>query len=59
VTARHDAAGVPTYLDTTRERNLHFYARHGFAVAHAGSFPGGGCPFWTLVRPPARRPEAR
>jgi ribosomal protein S18 acetylase RimI-like enzyme len=52
VAARGDALGAPTYLDTTNERNLVFYGRHGFAVAHEGSFPGGGCRFWTLVRPP-------
>jgi ribosomal protein S18 acetylase RimI-like enzyme len=55
VTARRDAAGVPTYLDTTNERNLGFYRRHGFEVVHAGAFPGGGCRFWTLARPPAAR----
>jgi ribosomal protein S18 acetylase RimI-like enzyme len=53
VTARRDAEGVPTYLDTTNERNLAFYGRHGFAVVHEGAFPGGGCRFWTLVRPPS------
>lgn len=52
VTARRDREGVPTYLDTTNERNLAFYARHGFAIAHAGAFPRGGCRYWTLVRPP-------
>jgi ribosomal protein S18 acetylase RimI-like enzyme len=53
VTAEADARGVPTYLDTTNERNLAFYRRHGFELAHAGAFPGGGCRFWTLVRAPA------
>jgi hypothetical protein len=52
VTARADAARVPTYLDTTNERNLAFYARAGFEVVHAGRFPGGGCRYWTLARPP-------
>lgn len=52
VTARSDAAGVPTYLDTTSERNLAFYGRAGFGLAHAGVFPRG-CRYWTLVRPPA------
>jgi ribosomal protein S18 acetylase RimI-like enzyme len=51
-TARRDAEGAPTYLDTTNERNLRFYRRHGFAVVHAGAFPSGGCRYWTLVRPP-------
>lgn len=52
VTARSDAEGVPTYLDTTNERNLAFYRRHGFAPVHAGTFPRGGCRYWTLVRAP-------
>lgn len=52
-TDRADAARAPTYLDTTNERNLSFYGRAGFEVVHAGRFPGGGCRFWTLVRPPA------
>jgi hypothetical protein len=53
VTARRDAEGAPTYLDTTNERNLAFYRRHGFGPVHAGVFPRGGCRYWTLVRPPA------
>jgi ribosomal protein S18 acetylase RimI-like enzyme len=53
VTSRCDGARVPTYLDTTNERNLPFYRRHGFEVAHRGVFPGGDCRYWTLIRPPA------
>jgi ribosomal protein S18 acetylase RimI-like enzyme len=52
VIARADAARAPTYLDTTNERNLVFYGRAGFEIVHAGRFPGEGCRFWTLVRPP-------
>jgi ribosomal protein S18 acetylase RimI-like enzyme len=55
VTSRDEAAGVPTYLDTTNERNLAFYGRSGFEVAYAGIFPRGGCRFWTLVRGPFPR----
>ncbi len=58
VTSRCDAERVPTYLDTTNERNLAFYARHGFEVAHRGTFPGGDCPYWTLVRRPPAAPDA-
>ena len=36
VTARADRDGVPCYLDTTRERNLTFYRRHGFEVVYEG-----------------------
>jgi ribosomal protein S18 acetylase RimI-like enzyme len=52
VLARADQQQLPTYLDTTNERNLPFYERHGFRVVASGSFPGGPCPYWTLVRAP-------
>jgi GNAT superfamily N-acetyltransferase len=48
--ARVDAAPRPVYLETYRERNLAFYARHGFDVV-AKEEPATGPPFWTLVRP--------
>jgi ribosomal protein S18 acetylase RimI-like enzyme len=51
ITGRHDVEGAPTYLDTTNERNLAFYRRHGFEPVFAGTFPRGGCRYWTLVRP--------
>lgn len=49
---RADAEGVACYLDTTLERNLAFYQRLGFQVAHEGRFPLGGPSFWTLWRAP-------
>ena len=30
--ARADGEGMPCYLETQKEENLSFYARHGFAV---------------------------
>jgi GNAT superfamily N-acetyltransferase len=49
---RVDALGVPAYLETYRERNLAFYARHGFdVVTHEHPGDGAGPPFWTLMRP--------
>jgi GNAT superfamily N-acetyltransferase len=51
ITRRCDAVGAPIYVDTTDPRNLPFYARHGFHVVHHGTFPNGGCQYWTLVRP--------
>ena len=50
--ARVDAAGLPAYLETYRERNLAFYARHGFDVV-ARKQPDAGPPFWALLRPAA------
>jgi len=54
VLKRADGEGVRCYLDTTLERNLTFYRRHGFDVVHAGAFPKGGPRFWTLLREPRR-----
>ena len=52
VLTRADEEHVPCYLDTTRERNLTFYRRHGFEVAYEGYFPRGGPHLWTLRREP-------
>ena len=52
ITARADRDEVPCYLDTTRERNLTFYRRHGFEVVYEGDFPQGGPHLWTLQREP-------
>ncbi|MDP3767042.1 MAG: GNAT family N-acetyltransferase [Dehalococcoidia bacterium] len=54
VLARADQDGVPCYLDTTQERNLRFYGRHGFEVVYEGDFPRGGPHLWTLRRDPKR-----
>jgi ribosomal protein S18 acetylase RimI-like enzyme len=50
---RTDAKGKAVYLETYKERNLAFYAHHGFEVLTAEK-PPEGPPFWTLLRP-ARR----
>ena len=42
---RCDAEGIPAYLESTKERNVGFYERHGFAVVG-------------LRADPARRPAA-
>ena len=52
ILGRADQQGLQCYLDTTRERNLAFYRRHGFEVVHEGDFPRGGPHFWTLRREP-------
>jgi ribosomal protein S18 acetylase RimI-like enzyme len=50
--ARFDAAGLPVYLESSHERNLSFYRRHGFTVT--GQPPmRSGPPQWTLWRDPA------
>lgn len=52
VLARADAAGQPCYLETEREANIGYYARHGFEVLRSGQNPLDGPPFWTMMRRP-------
>jgi GNAT superfamily N-acetyltransferase len=52
VLARADAAGQPCYLETEREANVGYYARHGFEVLLSGQNPLNGPPFWTMMRRP-------
>lgn len=42
---------LPVYLETAKEQNLSFYARHGFE--EAGEFDCLGVPVWRLMRPAA------
>jgi ribosomal protein S18 acetylase RimI-like enzyme len=50
-----DTEGLPCYLETTRDRNVPFYRRHGFEVVVDGSLPDGGPPFWTMTREARQR----
>lgn len=52
VTDRCDAQGLPAYLESSKEANLAFYARHGF-VAHDPIRVPGGPPMWPMWREPA------
>jgi ribosomal protein S18 acetylase RimI-like enzyme len=45
-----DREGLPAYLETGREKNLAFYARHGFRVTGELRLPKGP-PVWFLWRP--------
>jgi len=46
---RASPASLPVYLETAKEGNLSFYARHGFEPA--GEFRCLGVPVWRLLRP--------
>jgi len=58
VLARADVAGQPCYLETEREANVGYYARHGFEVLRSGQNPLDGPPFWTMARRPHPRGAA-
>lgn len=52
VLARADADGLPCYLETTKERNVTFYRKHGFEVVVDDIFPKSDLRYWTMKRPP-------
>jgi ribosomal protein S18 acetylase RimI-like enzyme len=47
-----DAEGLPCYLESSKERNVPFYKRHGFSVVREVALPNGGPPIWTMWREP-------
>ncbi len=51
VLERCDAEGLPAYLETQKEANIAYYARHRFELAQKIDIDG--CPpIWTLLRQP-------
>lgn len=48
---RCDTEGVPAYLESSKERNIAFYARHGFRVTEETRFPRGPR-VWLMWRDP-------
>jgi GNAT superfamily N-acetyltransferase len=53
---RCDTEGLPAYLESSKERNIPFYARHGFTVTDELDLPGGGPRIWLMWRAP-REPQ--
>jgi ribosomal protein S18 acetylase RimI-like enzyme len=51
--ARLDADSMPAYLESSNERNLALYGRHGFEVTSEMAIPGGSriWPMWREPRP--------
>ncbi len=47
-----DAEGIPCYLESSKERNVPFYRRHGFEVVGDARLPGDGPTIWTMWREP-------
>jgi len=54
---RCDADRLPAYLESSNERNVPFYERHGFKVIGELSIPGGGPTLWLMWRDPADGPD--
>ena len=53
VLERCDTEGLPAYLETQKEENIAYYARHRFEVVQ--KIEVDGCPpIWTLRREPER-----
>ncbi len=52
VLERCDRDGVPAYLESSRERNVPFYERHGFRVTGEVEMPLGGPRLWLMWRDP-------
>ena len=52
VLAMCDEDEIPAYLESSKERNVAFYARHGFRVTEEIELPGGP-PVWLMWRDPA------
>jgi GNAT superfamily N-acetyltransferase len=52
VLTRCDALGIPAYLESTKERNVAFYERHGFVVTGTVAVPPDGPTLWTMWRAP-------
>jgi GNAT superfamily N-acetyltransferase len=52
VLERCDTEGLPAYLESSKERNLAFYGRHGFEVTEELQLRGGGPPLWLMWREP-------
>jgi GNAT superfamily N-acetyltransferase len=51
VTDRCDAQGLGAYLESSKEQNVPYYARHGFEVREQIS-AGDGPPMWLMWRDP-------
>jgi GNAT superfamily N-acetyltransferase len=52
VLERCDDEGVPAYLESSKERNIPYYERHGFRVTGELDLPKGGPPVWPMWRDP-------
>jgi GNAT superfamily N-acetyltransferase len=54
VLTRCDEQGIPAYLESSKERNIAFYERHGFVLKETIVVPPDGPSLWTMWRAPQR-----
>ncbi len=54
VLERADREGMPAYLESSKEKNLPLYERHGFRVTERIELPRGGPPVWLMWREPQK-----
>ncbi len=47
-----DQEGLPAYLESSKERNISFYRRHGFEVTDEVSVPDDSVRLWLMWREP-------
>ena len=52
VTPLCDRDQLPAYLESSSEKNLPLYERHGFEVFHRENIGGDGPPMWFMLRQP-------
>jgi GNAT superfamily N-acetyltransferase len=52
VLERCDTEGMPAYLESSKERNVPYYERHGFRVTEELRLPKDGPPLWAMWRDP-------
>ncbi|MCW7989972.1 acetyltransferase [Streptomyces platensis subsp. clarensis] len=55
--AKADAAGLPTYLESSKPSNLPIYEHFGFTVREEVRLPGGGPVLWAMRREPCPPPD--
>ncbi|MCK4177639.1 GNAT family N-acetyltransferase [Aciditerrimonas ferrireducens] len=56
VLARLDAEGLPAYLESSKERNVPFYARHGFEIVGEARAKDDPLTLWLMWRSPRPGP---
>jgi GNAT superfamily N-acetyltransferase len=50
-----DRDNIPACLETSNEKNLDFYKRHGFKIREEVIIPSGGPKTWVMIREPLKQ----